>query len=69
MTWASLPVLFRGDDQVSVEGSASAASGWLAQLEQALFEAGEELAQRTEELQAARQINRELISRLSREQR
>jgi hypothetical protein len=47
----------------------SAASGRLAQLEQALFEAGEHLAQRTEELQAARQINRELISRLNREHR
>ena len=45
----------------------SAADG--PQLEQALFEAGEELAQRTEELQAARQINRELISRLNRERR
>jgi hypothetical protein len=47
----------------------SAASDRLAQLEQALFEAGEQLAQRTEELQAARQINRELISRLNREHR
>ena len=47
----------------------SAASDGLAQLEQELFEAGEELAQRTEELQAARQINRELISRLNREHR
>ena len=47
----------------------SAASGRLPQLEQALFEAGEQLAQRTEELQAARQINRELISRLNREHR
>ncbi len=33
------------------------------------LEAGEQLAQRTEELQAARQINRELISRLNREHR
>jgi hypothetical protein len=47
----------------------SATSGRLSQLEQALFEAGEQLAQRTEELQAARQINRELISRLNREHR
>ena len=46
---------------------ASAANGRLAQLEQELFQAGEELAQRTEELEAARQINRELISRLNRE--
>jgi hypothetical protein len=48
---------------------ASAASGRLAQLEHELFQAGEELAQRTEELEAARQINRELISRLNRERR
>ena len=48
---------------------ASAASGRLAQLEQALFQAGEELAQRTEELDAARQINRELIGRLNAERR
>jgi len=47
----------------------NAASGRLAQLEQALFEAGEELAHRTEELEAARQINRELIARLNRERR
>jgi len=47
----------------------STASGRLSQLEQALFEAGEQLTQRTEELQAARQINRELISRLNREHR
>lgn len=48
---------------------ASAASGRLSQLEHELFQAGEELAQRTEELQAARQINRELISRLNRDRR
>jgi len=46
-----------------------ATSGRLAQLEQALFEAGEELARRTEELDAARQINRELIAKLNRERR
>lgn len=47
----------------------SAADGRLPQLEHELFQAREELAQRTEELQAARQINRELISRLNRERR
>jgi len=47
----------------------NAISGRLAQLEHALFEAGEELAQRNEELDAARQINRELIGRLNRERR
>jgi hypothetical protein len=40
-----------------------------AELEQALFEAAEELARRTEELEAARQINRELTGRLNRERR
>ena len=39
----------------------------LTQLEQSLFEATEELATRTQELEAARQINRELIGRLNRE--
>ena len=38
-----------------------------SQLEQTLFEAQEALAQRTEELEAARQINRELMARLNRE--
>ena len=37
------------------------------QLEQALFDAQEALARRTEELEAARQINRELIARLDRD--
>jgi hypothetical protein len=37
------------------------------QLEQALSGAQETLAQRTEELEAARQINRELMARLNRE--
>ncbi len=36
------------------------------QLEHQLFEAQEELAQRTEELEAARQINRELLERVNR---
>jgi len=48
---------------------AGAAGTRLAQLEQSLFEAAEELARRTEELNAARQINRELIGRLNRERR
>jgi hypothetical protein len=38
-----------------------------SQLEQDLFEAQETLARRTEELEAARQINRELMARLNRE--
>lgn len=46
-----------------------AISSRLADLEQSLFETGEELARRTEELDAARQINRELIGRLNRERR
>lgn len=37
----------------------------LAELEQALFEAEEALARRTEELEAARQINRELMGRMN----
>lgn len=44
-------------------------NGRLAQHEQTLFEAAEELARRTEELDAARQINRELIGRINRERR
>jgi Family of unknown function (DUF6262) len=39
----------------------------VSQLEQTLFEARETLARRTEELEAARQINRELMARLNRE--
>jgi hypothetical protein len=42
------------------------AAGRLADLEQALFQAREDLAQCTEELDAARQINRELIAKLNR---
>lgn len=40
-----------------------------AELEQSLFEVEEQLALRTEELDAARQINRELTARLNREPR
>ena len=40
-----------------------------AELEQALFESQESLARRTEELEAARQINRELMERLNRGRR
>lgn len=47
----------------------NAAGPRLAELEQSLFEAGEQLARRVEELDAARQINRELIGRLNREHR
>ena len=57
------------DALAGLDTATSDTSGRLSQLEQALFEAGEQLAQRTEELQAARQINRELISRLNREHR
>jgi cob(I)alamin adenosyltransferase len=46
---------------------ASTTTERLTQLEQSLFEATEGLATRTQELEAARQINRELISRLNRE--
>jgi len=46
---------------------ASTATERLTKLEQSLFEATEELATRTQELEAARQINRELIGRLNRE--
>jgi len=41
----------------------------VAELEQALFESQESLARRTEELEAARQINRELMERLNRGRR
>jgi len=43
-----------------------ATSARLAELEQSLFQAGEDLAQRSEELDAARQINRELLAKLNR---
>jgi len=46
-----------------------AASPRLAELEQSLLEAQEQLARRTEELHAARQINRDLIARLNRDHR
>ncbi len=39
----------------------------VSQLEQTLFEAQETLVRRTEELEAARQINRALMARLNRE--
>ena len=39
----------------------------VSQIEQALFDAQEALARRTEELEAARQINRELMARLNRD--
>ena len=41
----------------------------VAELEHALFEAHEALAQRTEDLEAARRINRELLERLNRRAR
>jgi Family of unknown function (DUF6262) len=45
----------------------TAASTRTTELEQELFDAREALAQRTEELEAARQINRELMARLNKE--
>ena len=42
-------------------------SGRLVELEQKLFQAGEDLAQRSEELDAARQINRELLAKINRQ--
>jgi hypothetical protein len=45
---------------------AAIAAPRLAELEHVLFETQEALAQRTEELEAARQINRELLERLNR---
>ena len=44
---------------------APAATGRVAELDQALFDAQEALGRRTEELEAARQINRELMARLN----
>ncbi len=52
--------------QISTTGDPDIASR-ASQLEQTLFEAQEALARRTEELEAARQINRELMARLNRE--
>ena len=52
--------------QISAPGHPSTAER-AGQLEQALSGAQETLAQRTEELEAARQINRELMARLNRE--
>jgi hypothetical protein len=46
---------------------AGAANGRLTELEQSLFQAGEDLAQRSEELDAARQINRELLAKINRQ--
>jgi hypothetical protein len=45
---------------------APAVTGRVAELEQALFDAEAALGRRTEELEAARQINRELMARLNR---
>lgn len=45
----------------------TAASARTAEIEQQLFDAREALAQRDEELEAARQINRELMARLNKE--
>ncbi|HUY50982.1 MAG TPA: DUF6262 family protein [Streptosporangiaceae bacterium] len=45
---------------------APAVTGRASELEQALFDAEKALGRRTEELEAARQINRELMARLNR---
>ena len=54
-------------DRPSIDTTVAGAR--VAQLEQSLFETAEELTRRTEELDAARQINRELIGRLNRDRR
>ena len=43
------------------------ATGRVTELEQTLFDANEALVRRSEELEAARQINRELMARLNRD--
>lgn len=55
-----------GTDHASIP---AAMAPRLEQLEAALFAAQEELARRTEELDAARQINRELLGRVNRPSR
>jgi len=57
------------DDLVagSARAHSEATGARIAELEQMLFEAREALAQSTEELEAARQINRELMARLNRD--
>jgi hypothetical protein len=52
-----------GDDPTAIAGISTAR---VAELEHTLFETHETLAQRTEELEAARRINRELLERLNR---
>jgi len=56
------------DAALATDGSTHAGAR-VAELEQGLFESQESLARRTEELEAARQINRELMGRLNRGQR
>ncbi|MGH9186759.1 MAG: DUF6262 family protein [Acidimicrobiales bacterium] len=52
-----------GDEATAI---AALSAPRVAELEHALFETQEALAQRTEELEAARRINRELLERLNR---
>lgn len=52
-----------GDETTAI---AAIATPRVAELEQTLFETQEALAQRTEELEAARRINRELLEQLNR---
>jgi len=52
-------------DEISADTSPGATSR-VAELEQALFDAKEALVRRSEEVESARQINRELMARLNR---
>lgn len=52
-----------GDEQTTI---AALSAPRVAELEHALFETQEALAERVEELEAARQINRELLERINR---
>jgi predicted transcriptional regulator len=54
------------DSETAASAADAAAAPRVGQLEATLFATQEELARRTEELEAARQINRELLSRLNR---
>lgn len=57
------------EDAGLATGDSASTGARVAELEQALFESQESLARRTEELEAARQINRELMERLNRGRR
>jgi len=57
---------FRGDRIADI---ATSLAPRVEELERLLFEAQEELARHTEDLEAARQINRELLARLNQQRR